>query len=89
MDISDSGLGVFRKGRMPLSLGEEVSVHLSHEGIEVELTARVARIDPVGLFRHEIGLEFVDANEDKLTKIWAMADSACNEFSSPRCWIAA
>ncbi len=88
-DISDAGLGVFRKGKVNLALGDTVTITLSHEGVEIELTARVARIDKVGLFRHEVGFVFVDVNEETLTKVWSLADSACSEFSGPRCWIAA
>ena len=89
IDISDSGIGVFRKGKTQVALGETVTLHLSNEGIEVELTARVARIDPAGLFRSEIGFEFVDVDEETLTKVWSLADSACSEFTGPRCWVAA
>ena len=89
IDVSDSGLGVFRKGKVQLSVGDTVTLHLSHESTEVELTARVVRIDPVGLFRHEIGFAFIDADEETLTQIWSLTDSACSEFTGPRCWVAA
>lgn len=89
IDISDSGLGVFRKGKLDLGIGDTVSVHISHEASEVELTARVARIDKVGLFRHEIGFAFVDINEDTLTQIWALASSSGSAYTCPRVWVAA
>ena len=88
-DISDAGLGVFRKGKIDLSLGDTVTLAISHENAELEITARVARIDKVGLFRHEVGFVFVDVDEDTLTRIWTLADSACSEFAGPRCWVAA
>jgi hypothetical protein len=88
-DVSDAGLGVFRKGRLNVAIGDTVTMRLSHEDTEVELTARVARIDKVGLFRHEIGFEFIGVDEDTLTKLWTLTDSACSEFTGPRCWIAA
>lgn len=88
-DISDAGLGVFRKGKINLALGDTVTLTLSHEGVEIELTARVARIDKVGLFRHEVGFAFVNVDEETLTKVWTLTDSACSEFTGPRCWVAA
>ena len=89
MDISDSGMGVFRKGRVICAVGDEVTMVLGHGTEEIELHARVVRIDNVGLFRHEIGFEFVDINEETLTKLWTLTDNACSEFSGPRCYIAA
>lgn len=88
-DISDAGLGVFRKGKLDLLLGDTVTIKISHEGTDLELVARVARVDKVGLFRHEIGFVFVDVDEETLTQLWAMASSACSEFTGPRCWVAA
>jgi len=89
VDLSDSGIGVFRKGRVDLSVGDTVTLHLSHEQAEVRLEAEVVRIDPVGLFRHEIGFRFVDVDEAGLTELWRLTDSACSEFVGPRCWVAA
>ena len=89
MDISDSGMGVFRKGRVICAVGDEVKLHLSHGSVEIELKARVARIANVGLFRHEIGFEFVGIDEATLTELWKLTDNACTEFTGPRCFIAA
>ena len=89
MDISDSGMGVFRKGRVICAIGDDVKMYLSHGSKEIELNARVVRIDNVGMFRHEIGFEFVGIDEATLTEIWSLTDNACSEFTGPRCFIAA
>ena len=89
IDISDSGLGVYRKGKLACEIGDEVKLYLSHEQTEIELTARVVRIDKVGMFRHEIGFEFVGVDEETLTRVWTLTDSACSEFAGPQCYIAA
>jgi len=89
MDISDSGIGVFRKGKLNCSIGDEVKVVLSHQDMVIEAAARVARIDKVGLFRHEIGMEFIGITEATLTQIWSLTDMACSAFTGPRCYIAA
>ena len=89
IDISDSGLGVFRKGKLDLAIGDTVSVHISHDNTEIELTASVARINKVGLFRHEIGFVFVDPSEEMLTQVWALASSSASLYTCPRCWVAA
>ncbi len=89
MDISDSGMGVFRKGRVVCAIGDEVKLVLSHGSSDIELNARVARVANVGLFRHEIGFEFIGISEETLTALWSLTDNACSEFSGPRCFIAA
>jgi c-di-GMP-binding flagellar brake protein YcgR len=89
MDISDSGLGIFRKGKVNCQIGDEINVVLRHEDMVIEASARVVRIDKVGMFRHEIGMEFVGINEDTLTKIWSLTDMACSAYTGPRCYIAA
>ena len=89
IDISDSGLGVYRKGKLACEIGDEVKLFLSHEQTEIELTARVVRIDKVGMFRHEIGFAFVDPSEEMLTQIWALASSSSSTYTCPRCWVAA
>ncbi|MGB1123985.1 MAG: PilZ domain-containing protein [Phycisphaeraceae bacterium] len=89
MDISDSGIGVFRKGKVNCSIGDQVKVFISHENTVIEAKARVVRINKVGMFRHEIGMEFVGITEDTLTQIWALTDMACSAYTGPRCYIAA
>lgn len=89
VDISDSGMGVFRKGKLDLAVGDAVSIHVSHDNAEINLSARVARIDKVGLFRHEIGFAFVDISEETLTQVWALASSSASLYTCPRCFIAA
>ena len=37
LDISDSGVGVFRKGKVEVEVGDEVTVHVRHEQTEVQL----------------------------------------------------
>jgi len=89
MDISDSGLGVFRKGKLNCSIGDEVKVVLSHADTVIEANARVARIAKVGLFRHEIGMEFVGVTEETLSRIWSLTNMASSAYTGPRCYIAA
>jgi hypothetical protein len=89
MNISDSGMGVFRKGRVSCNLGDELKLVLGHGGEEIELDVRVARVAKVGLFRHEVGFEFVNVTEETLTRMWSLTDAACSEFTGPRCYLAA
>lgn len=89
IDVSDTGLGVFRKGRVICAIGDTVTIYLSHESKEIELAAKVVRIDNVGLFRHDIGFQFVDIDEGTRDELRAMTQQACNEFTGPRCYIAA
>ena len=89
LDVSDSGIGVFRKGPVACAVGDEVKLYLSHDSAEIELSVRVARVANVGLFRHEIGFEFISISEETLTQLWCLTDNACSEFTGPRCFIAA
>lgn len=89
MDLSESGIGVFRKGSVACSIGDTVSVYLAHGSYEIDLTAKCVRISRVGLFRHEIGFAFVNIDQATRDEICALMNSAGIELSSPRCWIAA
>lgn len=89
IDISDKGIGVFRKGRVVCAIGDTVTIYLRHEGRDIELTAKVVRIDNVGLFRHDIGFQFVGIDEGTRDQVRAMTEQACNEFTGPRCYLAA
>jgi hypothetical protein len=88
-NISDTGLCVFRKGKMDLEVGQELKLKVSHEAAEVTVRAKVARIEKLGLFRHEIGLQFLEVDVATLAAIRRVTEAGCNEFLSPRCWVAA
>lgn len=89
MNISDAGMGVFRKGHVICAVGDEVKLHLSHGSTDFQLKARVARVVKVGLFRHEIGFKFVGIDAATRTEIAKLTDNTCSEFTGPRCYIAA
>lgn len=88
-NISDNGLGLFRKGKMDLQVGQTMNLRISHDQAEAEVTARVARIERLGLFRHEIGFEFIEVDVATLASIRRVTEAGCNEFVGPRCWVAA
>ncbi|MEM1355109.1 MAG: PilZ domain-containing protein [Planctomycetota bacterium] len=88
-NISDTGLCVFRKGKMDLDLDQQLILRISHELAEARVKARVARIERLGLFRHEIGLQFIEVDVATLAQIRRVTEAGCQEFSGPRCWVAA
>ncbi|MHC4948311.1 MAG: PilZ domain-containing protein [Planctomycetota bacterium] len=69
-DLSCSGMGIVsRKG---LRVGTETPVVIMAGPDNVLVRARVCRAKKLGLFRHELGLEFVDVTDetrDRLTGI--------------------
>ena len=88
-NISDTGLCIFRKGKMDLRVDQQLTLRISHEVAEATVKARVARIEKLGLFRHEVGLQFIEVDVATLAQIRRVTEAGCLEFSGPRCWVAA
>jgi len=88
-DISDTGMRVFRKGKLELEPGDEVELAVQSERAQTCVTAQVIRVDKLGLFRHEIGLEFISLDDAQQTSIRSMVHSVSNGYLSPQCWVAA
>lgn len=66
-DLSASGMRVKVKGKPRLH--EQLIVQVSAGGQPVTLAARIVWMKRAGLWRHEIGLEFVDMTEDQQRQI--------------------
>ena len=88
-DISDTGLRLFRKGKMDLSLGQTVRLDVRHGDTEVTLDAEVVRIERLGLFRHEVGLSFTAVDTAALTGIRRVVEVSQAEAPGPACYLAA
>ncbi len=87
-DLSETGACLFRKGDCRLKLGQLTTLQIREAGIDLDLAARVVRMQPMGLRRQEIGLEFVDPSERQRVKLRRLMEAATPEFS-PRVWVAA
>lgn len=88
-NISDTGMCLFRKGKMDLSIGQSMRLTIQHGREEVTLTAEVVRIERLGLFRHEIGLAFGAADLEALGGIRRLIESSQAECIGPSCHLAA
>lgn len=82
VDVSASGMRVRRQGRGGVTAGDTYSFVLENEGVACRVTCRVARVRRVGLFRHEIGLEFVELTEEVARRVAQLAIDARVQYSS-------
>jgi hypothetical protein len=88
MNLSVGGLALFRKGSLGVHLGQRLTVRLEHEGSVIQLDGRVQRVRPMGLFRHEIGLRFVDLMPQTVHQLDELLKQL-NDQVAPRLWIEA
>jgi len=88
-NLSDTGLCIFRKGRMDVCIGDEFEMNIQHPQLTKPMRVKVARIERLGLFRHEIGLEFVAMDPLTLATLQAITQDTHDELIGPRCTIAA
>ena len=89
LDLSESGMKVFRKGAQSLAIGDRFDAEVEHPGMTVRLTARVIRIEKLGLRRHAIGLTFVDPTPQQRDQIAALIGRARDGCIGPQLWLAA
>ena len=88
-DISDTGLRIFRKGKMDLAVGQSLRLDLRHPAAELTLEAEVMRIERLGLFRHEVGLRFTSVDSAALEAIRRVVAASQAEMPGPACFLAA
>ncbi|MBB6430873.1 PilZ domain-containing protein [Algisphaera agarilytica] len=88
LDISVSGACIFRKGDRPVEVGQMITLQVDTRPEPLQLQARVIRIQPMGLRRHEIGVEFVDLAEADQKRLSQLMAQASPDYS-PRAWVAA
>lgn len=60
LDISAGGMRVFRRNRPGPHAGDTVVVTIAALGREIKTPVRIGRVDCLGLFHVEVGLEFVE-----------------------------
>ncbi|MEM9414491.1 MAG: PilZ domain-containing protein [Planctomycetota bacterium] len=88
-NLSDTGLCIFRKGKLSIAQGEKLTFVIRHDQAEVTIEGEVVRIDPLGLFRHEIGIAFTTVDAKELCGIRRLIEVAHAESISPTCFLAA
>ncbi len=88
LDLSPDGALLFRKGLVQVSIGDELSLHIEENGIELDVRCRVVRVHEVGMRRHEVGVEFIDTREAERYLLRAVM-RACGTDYSPRVYLAA
>ncbi len=88
-NISETGLCLFRKGKMDLTVGQTLRLAVEHGHERVLLNAEVVRIDRLGLFRHEVGLAIGAEDFEALAGIRRLIASSQAECIGPACHLAA
>ena len=88
MDVSESGACIYHKGRTTVRVGQSVLPQVRHGQIELNLSARLVRIQPLGFRRLEVGVEFLDLDDNEKEGLRQLAAEASPDFS-PSVWFAA
>ncbi len=76
VDLSASGVRVFRRGRLKWRIGDAVKMTLKWREDEVEVTARILRVQKLGFRRYDLGIEFVDLALDAQSAIAELSRGA-------------
>ena len=64
VDLSASGIRVFRNGGMKWKVGDQIPLLLKWNEDTVELSAEVLRVRRLGFRRFDVGLSFVEVSEE-------------------------
>ncbi len=76
VDLSASGVRVFRRGRLKWRIGDEFKMMLKWREDRIEVSARILRVQKLGFRRYDLGIEFVDLALDAQTAIAELSRGA-------------
>lgn len=76
VDLSSSGIRVFRKGWLPFRVDSEFRLRLRWHEDSVEVVGRVVRIKKLGWRKHDIGITFVEPSHEAREAITQLARGA-------------
>ena len=85
LDLSQSGMKLFRRGKLNLQVGQRIEADLQGKDHEIRVAARVLRIEKLGFRRHAIAMEFLDLSPEQHGGIAAIV-AAEDEYLSPTLW---
>jgi len=78
VDISASGMKVVRKGALPVAEGESFRIDLEVEKEILSLDVTVRRVRKLGRRKFELGLEFVNLEDETRSKLCRLARIAAS-----------
>ncbi len=73
VDLSASGMKVFRKGRSVAKDGDELSLTIENTGNVAEVDCRIVYIEKTGFRKQTYGIEFLNVDEDKRRQLVKIA----------------
>lgn len=88
-DLSQGGIGILKKGSLGVEIGEMLTLRITLDHHQATAQAQVVRVDPAGLFRHLIGLEFTSVSIADQATLRHMTEMARVAGNAPRCFRAA
>ncbi len=75
-DLSAKGMCVLTRKLSGAAEGEEFDLTLRGFGRELPVRVRICRIKPAGLFKREVGVQFLDPDEHTRSVLWDFARAA-------------
>ncbi|MEM7682745.1 MAG: PilZ domain-containing protein [Planctomycetota bacterium] len=88
MDLSLDGAAVYCKGRLRVVVGQTLPLRFWQDGVLVAIDAQVVRIEPVGLFRHEVALRFPAMSPGERGQLRSMLEAAQLAPVGAQCYLA-
>ena len=76
VDISAGGLRVLNRAMTPVKADMTIPIQVESDEGWIKATARVVWVRPAGVFRQEMGLQFVEIDEDSRTALIDLARRA-------------
>lgn len=80
VDLSVTGMRVFRKGRRVGRVGQVLSVVLKYGHFALPVDARIVRIERTGFLRYVYGLHFEEINPQIQAKLASLAQVASRKL---------
>ncbi|MEO0965014.1 MAG: PilZ domain-containing protein [Planctomycetota bacterium] len=87
VDLSLSGMKVFRKGGNPPAIGDRLEATLEHGLGSVAVTAEVVWVEDVGLRRRLIGCRFVDPTAEQEATLGRLIGVGHDEVKGPAVYV--
>lgn len=84
LDLSASGMRVFRKGGAVAKVGDKIHLVIEYLDASMKVGVVTVRADKVGFRKHMYGFQFIDLTDQQKTRLAALARIASDTLTLAR-----